>query len=116
MTHRSSVRAFLSAALLLAALPFGASAAESRSITVQAADLNLGSDAGRVVLRNRIDQAVAAVCGDVHMRAPWDVRARTISCSAAAHANAMSQFEAMVAAAQSNTKVAADIGIAQPVR
>ena len=105
--HARSARILLSATLLLTAIPFAASAAETPTITVRVNDLNLDSDAGRAVLRSRIDQAVEQVCGDVHMRTTWALRARAISCSNAAHASAMSQFDVLAAAARSSKKVAA---------
>jgi UrcA family protein len=114
--HARSGRILLSAALLLAAIPLAASAAEPRSVAVRVGDLNLDSDAGRAVLRSRIDQAVETICGDVHMRTSWDVRAETISCTKAARAGATSQFDALVAAARSSKKVAADGGDTRPVR
>jgi UrcA family protein len=105
--HARSGRILLSAALLFSAIPLTAGAAETPTLTVRVNDLNLDSDAGRAVLRSRIDQAVEQVCGDVHMRTTWALRARAISCSNAARASSMSQFDVLFAAARSSKKVAA---------
>ena len=105
--HARSASILLSAALLLPAIPLSASAAETPTITVRVKDLNLDSDAGRAVLRSRIDQAVEQVCGNVATRTTWALRARAISCTNAARAGAMSQFDVLVAAARSSKKVAA---------
>jgi UrcA family protein len=114
--HARSGRIVLSAALLFSALPLAANAAETPTITVRVNDLNLDNDAGRAVLRSRINQAVDQVCGDVHMRTTWALRARAISCSNAARAGAMSQFDVLVAAARSSKKVAADSNNTPSVR
>jgi UrcA family protein len=114
--HARSSRILLSAALLLTAIPLAAGAAETRSVAVRVGDLNLDSDAGRTVLRRRIDLAVETICGDVHMRASWEARAAAISCSNTARASAMPQFDALVAAAQSGRKVATDNGKTLSVR
>jgi UrcA family protein len=113
--HARSGRILL-LAVLLAAIPFAAGAVETRSVAVEAGDLNLDSDAGRAVLQARIDRAVEAICGNIYMRTRWDDRADAISCSNAARAGAMSQFDTMVAAARSSRKIAADGGNALLVR
>ena len=114
MFNRHTARILLSATLLLTAIPVAANAADTQSVQVRAADLNLDSESGRAVLRARIDQAVETVCGDVHARTTWALRAHAISCGKIARADAMSQFDTLVAAAQSGRKVAADISL--PVR
>jgi UrcA family protein len=106
MFNRPTRSILLSATLLLTAIPLTANATETRTVTVRVSDLNLDSDSGRTVLRARIDQAVETVCGDVHMRTTWALRAHAISCSNAARAGAMSQFDVLVAAARDNKKVA----------
>jgi UrcA family protein len=106
MFNRPTRSILLSATLLLMAIPLTANATETRTVTVRVSDLNLDSDSGRTVLRARIDQAVETVCGDVHMRTTWALRAHAISCSNAARAGAMSQFDVLVAAARDNKKVA----------
>src|SRR5665213_233632 len=114
--HACSASILLSAALLLSAIPLTASAAEAPTVTVRVKDLNLDSDTGRAVLRSRIDQAIERVCGDVHMRTTWALRARAISCTNAARAGAISQFDVLVAAARSSKKVAADSNNTPSVR
>jgi UrcA family protein len=114
--HARSASILLSAALLFSVIPLTASAAEATTVTVQVNDLNLNSDIGRTVLRSRIDQAIEQVCGDVHMRTTWALRAGAISCTNAARAGAMSQFDVLVAAARSTKKVAADSNNTPPVR
>jgi UrcA family protein len=107
LNHDSrAIRILFSATLLLTAIPLTANAADNRSATVRVDDLNLDSDAGRAVLKDRIDQAVVSICGDVHMRTTWALRAQAMSCSKAAHDGAMSQFDALVAAAPGDKKVA----------
>jgi UrcA family protein len=112
MFNRHTFSILLSATLLLTAIPLAANAADTRTVTVKVNDLDLDSDAGRTVLRARIDQAVETICGDVHMRTTWALRAHAISCSNTARAGAMSQFDVLVAAARNGTKVAS----ALPVR
>ena len=106
----------LSATLLLSVIPLTANAAETPTVKVRVNDLNLDSDSGRAVLHARIDQAIAQVCGNVATRTTWALRAHAISCTNAAQANAMSQFDVLVAAARSSKKVAADSNNMPPVR
>jgi UrcA family protein len=115
-TRSITATALLSA--MLAAIPLAAGAAETpaaeaRSVTVPASDLNLATDAGRTVLKNRIALAVQAVCDPVYGRTPWEVKAYA-SCKKTARASAAPQFEAMVANAQTGGKVAVDRTIAAP--
>ena len=108
MFNRDSrtVRIAFSAALLLTMMPLAANAADAHTTNVRVDDLNLDSDAGRVVLKNRVDQAVMAICGDVRERTTWALRADAIACTKTARAGAMSQVDALVAAAQAAKKVA----------
>jgi UrcA family protein len=110
-TRSITATALLSA--MLAAIPLAAGVAEARSVTVPARDLNLATDAGRTVLKNRIALAVQAVCDPVYGRTPWEVKAYA-SCKKTARASAAPQFEAMVANAQTGGKVAVDRTIAAP--
>lgn len=91
---------FMTAAALLSAMlaaaPLTAVADEAPRVMVNTSDLNLGTAAGRTVLRNRIDLAVGKVCDPVHGRTPWEVRAYA-TCTKTARAGATSQYEAMVA-------------------
>jgi UrcA family protein len=114
--HARSASILLSATLLFSAIPLAASAAEAPTITVRVKDLNLDSDAGRAALRSRIDQAIEQVCGNIATRTTWALRARAISCTNAARAGAMSQFDVLVAAARSSKKVAADNNNAPSMR
>jgi UrcA family protein len=89
----------------LAAIPSAASAAETRSVAVQSGDLDLAKGAGRAALQQRIAHAVKAVCGPDYARTTADIQAYA-TCSGQARVNAGSQFDAMVAKAQTNKKVA----------
>ena len=115
MSHHNA-RPITAAALLcamLAAIPLSAGAAETRSVTVPAKDLNLATDAGRTVLKNRIALAVRAVCDPAYGRTPSEVKAYA-SCMKTARASATPQVDAMVANAQTGGKVAADRTVAAP--
>jgi UrcA family protein len=115
MSHHYA-RPITAAALLcamLAAVPLSASAAEALSVNVPAKDLNLATDAGRTVLKNRIALAVQKVCDPVYGRTPSEVKAYT-ACRQTARASAAPQVDAMVASAQTGGKVAADRTIAAP--
>jgi UrcA family protein len=115
MSHHYA-RPITAAALLcamLAAVPLSAGATEARSVTVPAKDLNLATDAGRTVLKNRIALAVRAVCDPAYGRTPLEVKAYT-ACRQTARASAAPQVDAMVANAQTGGKVAADHTIAAP--
>jgi UrcA family protein len=90
------------AAFLAAANPV---AAETRTVQVQSGDLNLTKDAGRTVLQQRIAHAIDAVCGPAHARTTADAQAYA-TCSKTAHAGALVQYDAMVAKAQADMKVA----------
>lgn len=109
--HSITAAALLSA--MLATIPVAAGAEEARSVTVKAADLNLATDAGRTVLKNRIALAVGAVCDPVYGRTPSEVKAYA-SCKKTARASAAPQFDAMVASAETGGKVAVDRTIAAP--
>jgi UrcA family protein len=100
---RSITTALLLAILLPAASPLAA--AETRSLQVRSSDLNLTRQADRVTLQQRIAHAVDRVCGSAHARTTADVQAYA-ACSQAARASAASQFDAMVAKAQADMKVA----------
>lgn len=96
---------FLSATLILAAIPLAAGAAETRTVTVQSGDLNLANNSGRAVLQQRIAHAVQAVCGPDYARTTADIQAYA-TCSKQARADAVSQVNTMVAKAQAGKKVA----------
>jgi UrcA family protein len=55
------------AALSLATLPTPASA-QTTSVTVPIADLDLSTEAGRATLESRIEAAKARICGTVEVR------------------------------------------------
>jgi UrcA family protein len=109
--HSIAAAALLSA--MLATIPVAAGADEARSVTVKAADLNLATDAGRTVLKNRIALAVGAVCEPIYGRTPAEIKAY-VSCKKTARASAAPQFDAMVASAQTGGKVAVGRAIAAP--
>ena len=113
MFVRHSARTLITAALLACALPAAANAGAAQTATVRAGDLNLGSATGRAVLQSRIDQAVRTLCGDVRTRTSLELHQDAVSCSQTARAGAMSQFDALVAAARDGRKVA-DMSIVSP--
>src|SRR5712671_3370309 len=92
------------ATLLLAASPLAA-APQAPAIAVHSGDLNLSSDAGRAVLRQRIAHAVDKVCGPTHPRTTDDAQAYA-ACKQAAQAQAGAQYDSVIAKAGSETKVA----------
>jgi len=98
----SSAAALTCATLLLTPL---STMAETRSVGVQSADLNLNKDAGRAVLQQRIAHAIDRICGSAHARTTADVQAYA-TCSKTARANATDQYAALIAKAASETKVA----------
>jgi UrcA family protein len=108
---------FITAAALLSAvfatIPLAAGADEVPSVTVNASDLNLATNAGRTVLRNRIDLAVEKVCDPVHGRTPWEIRAYA-TCRKTARVGAASQFDVMVA--NTGKKVATEHYAASPAQ
>src|SRR5437879_12032947 len=71
--HCITAAALLSA--ILATIPVAAGADEARSVTVKAADLNLATNAGRTVLKDRIALAVGAVCEPVYGRTTAEIKA-----------------------------------------
>jgi UrcA family protein len=105
---------FLTALLsaMLATIPVAAGAAETHSVTVRSGDLNLTKNTGRAVLQQRIAHAVDTVCGP-HARTTADIQAYA-DCSKTARAGAASQFNAMVAKAQTGERVAAGRSAAMP--
>jgi UrcA family protein len=95
--------ASMSAALLFVGNPLAA--AETRSIAVQSSDLNLAKGTDRTVLQQRIAHAVDGICGSAHARTTADIQAYA-TCSKAAHASAATQYDAVIAKAQMDMKVA----------
>jgi len=100
--HRLSI-ALLSATLLLATAPIAV--AETQSVKVQSGDLNLARETDRTKLQYRVAHAVDTVCGSSHPRTTADAQAYA-TCSKTARAGAAVQYEAMVAKAQADMKVA----------
>jgi UrcA family protein len=92
------------ATLLLVASPLAA-APLAPAVAVQSGDLNLTSDAGRAILRQRIAHAVDKVCGPTHPRTTEDAQSYA-TCKQAAQAKAGDQYESIIAKAGSETKVA----------
>jgi UrcA family protein len=97
--YRPTSALLLSAALLMASAPFAASPAQTRSISVHSYDLDLSTQAGQAEMQHRIQRAVNRVCGP-SVGANLDDVTAAVACSKTAQANAMSQYEAMVKAAQ----------------
>jgi UrcA family protein len=114
MLHRHHV--LLAANLLCATLLLApvASLAETRAVAVQSGDLNLTKDAGKAVLQQRIAHAVDRVCGPAHARSTADIQAYA-TCSKAARAGASPQYDAVIAKASTETKVAGAAGPVAPV-
>jgi len=102
---RSITMTSLSAILLFAASPLAA--AEMQRVAVQSGDLNLAKGADRATLQQRVAHTVDRICGPAHARTTADVQAYA-TCSKAAHASAAVQIDAMVAKAQTGTKMAGD--------
>lgn len=105
--HPATATALFSAALILVSMPLAAHAADTRTVAVQAGDLNLARDAGRAALQSRITRAVEEVCGPAHPRTTAEVQAYA-TCSKTARANATAQYDAVIAKAQMGMKVAGD--------
>jgi UrcA family protein len=93
----------LSATLLLAASPLAAT--ETRSIAVQSAGLNLAKGTDRGLLQQRIAHAVDRICSPDHARTTAEVQASR-TCEKVTRATAAVQYDAMVARAQTGTKLA----------
>lgn len=89
----------LSAALALTSTPFAASSAQTRSISVHSYDLDLATKTGQAEMQRRIQRAVERVCGP-SVGARMDDITSSASCRETTQAAAMSQYEAMVKAAQ----------------
>jgi UrcA family protein len=98
-----------SATSMLTAFPIAAGAAEAMRMGVQTSDLNLATDAGRTVLKHRIDLAVEEVCEPARGRTISESRAYA-ACRKTAEASAAPQFDAAIEAAMSSRKVAVDRG------
>ena len=90
----------LPAALIAAALPLTAGAAETRTALVRAADLNLASESGQAALRARVSHAVHKVC-DVSGPDLAAAQASAV-CRQNALATVMPQVDALVQAARNN--------------
>ncbi|MDX2223220.1 MAG: UrcA family protein [Rhodospirillaceae bacterium] len=107
-----SVAALIGATLALAALPAPSQAGDAmpvttRSITVDYADLDLTSDAGRDTLQHRLKQAAERACAP--SAAPAQIALHRIysACVKTAQANATKQYDAVIAAVEATTNVAA---------
>jgi UrcA family protein len=92
-----------SATLLLAANPLAA--AETHSVAVRSADLNLTREADRAILQQRIAHAVDRICSPARARTTAEVEAYR-ACEKLTRANAAVQYDVMVAKAQTATKMA----------
>jgi UrcA family protein len=86
----------LCASVALTTISFAASA-QTRSIRVHSFDIDLTTTAGQTELQQRIHHAVDQVCGP-STGANMDNIAAYASCSKAASASAMVQYDAMVKA------------------
>jgi UrcA family protein len=98
----------VSAALILAASTVLASA-QTRSIGIDASDLDLASDAGRAVMQQRIGHAVDNICGSPHARTTSE-QVNYATCSKATRADVQIKVDAMVAAAENARKMAGTRG------
>jgi UrcA family protein len=103
-----SATAVLSVAGLLLLTGPLAAAPQAPAVAVQSGDLNLTSDAGRAVLRQRIAHAVEKVCGPTHPRTTGDAQAYA-TCKQAAQVKAGVQYDSVIATAGTETKVAGAI-------
>jgi UrcA family protein len=93
---------FLSAGVIAAALPLAAAAAETRTALVHAADLNLASESGRAMLRDRVNTAVHKVCDVTGWGFDLAAERASAACSRKALAIAMPQVDVLVQAARAN--------------
>ena len=82
------------AALSLAAVPTPSSA-ETVSIDVEYADLNLSNEAGMAALERRIERAIERICGDDNARQTFRLREQR-RCAAQAKASANEQIARIV--------------------
>ena len=117
MFDRHIAIALLSAGLTFAAVaPSSAApvATETLHVSVRSSDLDLASQSGRAVLQGRIAVAVAQICGS-HPRTTAEAE-NYANCSHAARADAASQFDTMVAAAENARKMATAPARSAPVR
>jgi UrcA family protein len=117
MFDRHIAIALLSAGLTFAwAAPSSAApvAAETIHVSVRSSDLDLASQSGRTVLQGRIANAVARICGS-HPRTTAEAE-QYENCSTAARADAASQFDTLVAAAENARQMATAPAKSAPVR
>lgn len=106
MIKASPALAAAAAVAVAAALvvPTVSQAAESVSMRVSYADLNLASDAGSHVLQRRIAIAARVVCGFEESRL-YDVIIATNACRTGAIEGARPAYEAAVASARHGTVI-----------
>jgi UrcA family protein len=103
MFSKIAERSFLPAlavAAIVASLPVHAQQADTRTMTVRYADLDLATADGAAALRQRIERAATNVCG------PFDIRSladgdRFAACRAKAVEGALPKAEATIASAKS---------------
>jgi UrcA family protein len=117
MFDRRIAIALLSAGLTFAwAAPSSAApmAHETLHVSVRSSDLDLATESGRAVLKGRIANAVARICGS-HPRTTREAEDYA-NCSNRARADAASQFDTLVAAAINARQIAADPAKGAPVR
>lgn len=95
----------LGTAVLMLAVSTGFAAAQTRSIGIDASDLDLASNAGRAVLEQRVNHAVDNICGSAHSRSTWE-QVNYAACSKAARADVQTRVDAMVAAAENARRMA----------
>lgn len=102
-TKTFSIKTLSGAALAAAAalaLPLGAAQAAGqdsaeREITISYADLNLASQAGQMILDERIEDAIVKVCGTYEGRPTFDAAVR--KCQQQTRINAMQSRDLAVA-------------------
>jgi UrcA family protein len=95
----------LDSAVLILAASTSFAAAQTRSIGIDASDLDLASNAGRAVLEQRIGHAVDNICGSSHARSTWE-QVNYAACSKAARADVQTRVDSIVAAAENARKMA----------
>lgn len=112
MFKASPALAAVAAVAVAAALvvPTVSQAAESVSMRVSYADLNLGSDAGSQVLQRRIAIAARVVCGFEESKL-YDVIVATNACRSGAIEGARPAYEAAVASARHGTVIVGEAAI-----
>jgi UrcA family protein len=105
MFNRSAGLLFAVSVLALSRVSLSAQAADVTRVAVRAGDLDLTTDSGRAVLKQRIDAAVTQACGypyglsRMYGQQVYAASPAYAACSASARTQAAHSFDTLVAAA-----------------